>query len=175
MRTFKDEEYKITFDDREYLEDLLDGYNISPEELCYQMTAYENDGIIDYEDGIRRIISDFSNDEPDYNAFYEFLENNDYEKIYPIEEFEEIEKDTKPFDIVTKAIYGDLKPSYHKYFTFDDAGNYKGYFDIKEAIKEYESEFNIWYYDQKYEDLLSDDEFKSQIISGTLQLVKQGY
>lgn len=175
MRTFKDEEYKITFDDREYLEDLLDGYNISPEELCYQMTAYETDGVINYDRGIRDIISDYSGDEPTESDFYDYLEDNEYDMVHNIEYFDDLESGEKPFDICTKTFYGDFNPGYHKYFTYDGYGNYKGYSDIQEAMKEYGDDFKVWYYDQKYEDLFSDDEFKSQIISGTLQLIKQGY
>ena len=175
MRTFKDEDYKITFDDREYLTDILDDYDITPEELCYQMTAYEKSGTIDYEKGIRDILSDFSNDAPTAEDFYLYLEDNKYDMIYDIEYFDDLESGEKPFDICKKTFYGNFNPGYHKYFTYDGYGNYKGYEDIQEAMDEYGDEFKEWYYTNKYEDLLSDDEFKSQIVSGTLQLVKQGY
>lgn len=173
MKKIKDKEYDITFADKEYLEDLLIDFDITPEELCYQMTAYESDGIINFEKGLRDVLSD-EIDEPDFRDLEEFLDANNYERIYQIDEFDEIESGEEPFNIVQKTYYGDFNPGYHKYFTFDGQGNYKGYYDIDEAIED-NSEFLDWYYDKKLEDLIYDEDFKSDIVNGTLQLVKQGY
>ena len=175
MRKLKDANYDIKFEDRDYLVDLLEDYNISPEELCFQMTAYETDGAINYDRGIRDIISDYSGDEPTAEDFYEYLEDNDYEMVFPIGEFDEFEKESEPLDIASRTFYGEFNPTLSEYYSYDGQGNYKGYYDIKEAMDEYGDDFKVWFYMRKYDDLISDEDFKSQIINGTLQLVKQGY
>ena len=173
MKVIKDREYNINFDDKEYVSDILIDFDITPEELCYQLTAYEKDGVVNFEKGIKDVLSDEIS-EPSYNDFYEFLDENDYERIFDIDEFDEMESGEKPFEIAQKTFYGDFNPGYHKYFTYDGNGNYKGYETLSEAMDDH-SEFYDWYYGNKLEDLLTDEDFKSEIVKGTLQLVKQGY
>lgn len=173
MKKIKDRELDIKFSDKDYLEDVLIDYDITPEELCYQMTAYESDGIIDYDKGIKDILSE-ELDEPTFSDLTEYLEENNYDKIYSIEEFDDLESGEEPFTICQKVFYGDFNPGYHKYYSYDGNGNYKGYYDEQDAM-DANPEVYDWYYSKKLEDFLTDEDFKEDIINGTLQLVKQGY
>ena len=173
MRKRKDSKYNITFNDREYLVDLLSDYDITPEELAYQLTAYERGGIIDFKKGIIDVLSE-KVDEPTYNDLTEFLSENSYEMVYPTDEFDDLESGLKPSEIASKTFYGDFNPGTAAYYKYNGYANYKGYEDIEDAIKDH-PDFNDWYYAKQLEDLIDDEDFESDIVNGTEQLIKQGY
>ena len=66
-KIIKDANYKIKFDDREYLEEILSDNDIemTPEELCYQLTAYESNGAVNYKQGIEEIIGPYYVSDPE--------------------------------------------------------------------------------------------------------------
>ena len=173
MKKIKDAEYKITFEDRDALVDALSEYNISPEEFCYQMTAYEKGGDIDFDQGIVDILRDEISEEitvSDINEYY--VENNytdDY--IYDMGEFDEVFREDNPSNIADRVYFGHYNPN-DAYFKFDGNGNVKTFNDVNEVI---DKDIEKWFYGNQFEDLITDDDFRNDIINGTKQLIKQGY
>ena len=171
----KDADLDIKFDDREYLSDMLEdfGSEMTPEELCYQLTAYESNGSVDFNKGLKDILMD-EIEEPEFKDFEDYLDRNAYDMVLSIDDFDEMESGLEPFTIAQKTFYGDFNPGYHKYYTYDGSGNYKGYYDAEEAMKDY-PEFYDNYYEDKLYDLLYDEDFKEGILKGVRQLLEQGY
>lgn len=174
-KKINDANYEIKFEDKEYLEDILSDNNIdmTPEELCFQLTAYESNGAVNYKEGIREILSEYT-DEPDYNSYIEYCEENNYDYPVSIDEFDDWFANEKPFDLAKKVYYGDFNPAWHKYFMFDGNGNIRGY-ETLEEVYENDSDFMKWYYENKLDELIYDEDFKNDILEGVHQLLEQGY
>ena len=174
-KIIKDDKYNIKFEDKEYLEDILfdNDIDISPEELCFQLTAYESNGDVNYKQGISEILSD-NVDKPEYYDYIKYCEENNYDYPVSIDEFDDWFANEKPFVLAQKVYYGDFNPGWHKYFMFDGKGNIQGYESLEE-VYENDSDFINWYYENKLSDLIYDEDFKKDILNGVRQLLEEGY
>ena len=174
-RRIKDKDWNITFDDREYLADLLSDYNISPEELCYQLTAYEKGGAINMERGLAEVLFDYSDDEEvELSEINEWYSRNKYEDyIYEMDELDDALEGEAPSDAIRKSFYGDFNPA-HPYFKFDGYNNLKSYSNMSELIDS-NSDAVEGAKKDRVSDLYEDPDFIKDIENGTLQLIKQGY
>ncbi len=174
-KKINDANYEIKFEDKQYLEDILsdNDLDITPEELCFQLTAYESNGAVRYKEGIREVLSEYI-DTPNENDYIKYCELNNYEYPISIEEFDDWFANEKPFTLAQKVYYGDFNPGYHKYFMSDGYGNIKGYQTFEEVYED-DSEFNNWYYENKLDELIYDEDFKEDILKGVYQLLEQGY
>lgn len=56
--------------------------------------------------------------------YNEYAEQNYYDTIYDMDDFDEIMDNTAPSDIASKIFYGDFRPNDY-YFTFDGCGKLK--------------------------------------------------
>jgi len=174
-KIIKDTDLKIEFEDKEYLEDMLsdNDIDISPEELCFQLTAYESAGAVNFKNGMINILRD-QIESPSYNDYVEYCEENNYDYPVSIDEFDDWFSNEKPFTIAQKVYYGDFNPGWHKYFMFDGKGNIQGYETLEEVYED-DGDFMDWYYENKLTNLIADDDFKKDILNGVHQLLDEGY
>lgn len=175
-RRIKDKNWNITFEDREYLADLLSDYNISPEELCYQLTAYEKAGSINMERGLAEVLFDYGDDDEfELYEINDWYSNHNYDDsfIYSIDELDEVLSGSSPSKCINLSFYGDFNPNY-PYFSFDGRGNLQSYSSMDDVLDK-NSEAIEGIKKDRVSDLYEDPDFINDIENGTLQLIKQGY
>lgn len=176
----KSSSFDIKFNDKDYLEDVLNscGLNISPENFCYQLTAYEHGGMIDWEKGVVSIIDDYADEEPDLSDYLEYLSEEHPDDAWTEltdETFNDLFGNLEAFDIACRASHGNFN-SGDDYIRLDGYKNFETASDYT-VIKEMngDKDFILYWCKDKFSDVFDDDQFKSDILNGTNQLLSQGY
>lgn len=155
----------------------LEGFNKSEINTLidsgYMCTQYESSGSIDFHKYLIELFREnYDLEKTDYNNY---LEDNNLEMFYSMDEFNEIMSYDEPYTIAKKVFYGKFYPS-DKYFTFDNNGNLESFNYLD---REYDEEDVIDYivdnYGSEYEELEFASDNKDLIIDIARFLVEEGY
>lgn len=159
-----------------------EGFDMTSEELAYQLTAYEK-GYIDYDDGIMDLVvheylQDMSIDEL-VSRFNEYCQEVGYydNMIYDFTENFFEDNFSSAYEASRATYFGKISNWTDEYIKFNGYGNLESMSSwvARDEILE-DSDFMEWAFTSFDEfSLFNDDEFKESIISMTCDLVKQGY
>ena len=78
------------------------------------------------------VLADLS-DSDLFSIYNEYADENNYETIYPMEEFNDICSSMDPDEIANKIFYGDFNPN-HNYFVFNGCDNFESFNYVSDYI-----------------------------------------
>lgn len=164
----------------EQLNEVLESKYISIiiEELAYQLTAYEQWNMVDYEKGLIDIViseelEELAEDEL-IEMYNSFLSEIGEEQYYKNDDTFIDGYFTSPMEAVRAAQYGDYRYA-DDYVTINGCGNLES-LDGGQIANEAKgnNDFKEWILENDYFELL-DEDFRSALVSETMQLVSMGY
>ena len=140
---------------------------------AYMCTQYESAGSIDFHEYLVDLFRE--NYELEKIDYQDYLEANNFELFYSMDDFDEIMSGYKPYEIVKKAFYGNFYPA-DKYFTFDGNGSLKSFNYLDQNYKEEEViDYVVDNYASNYEELEFASDNKDLIVDIARFLVEEGY